>query len=78
MDEGAVKKTREMFAMCDSDGDGVITKAELFKLVKDLGYEVNMLSPSFCPFPFLDSLSSSDFGPESVPSRAYTSNLTSE
>jgi Ca2+-binding EF-hand superfamily protein len=38
MDDSAIRKTREVFAMCDADGDGVITKAELFKLVKELGY----------------------------------------
>lgn len=38
MDDSMMQKTRQMFAMCDSDGDGVITKSELFKLVKELGY----------------------------------------
>lgn len=38
MDDAAIAKTRELFNLCDADGDGVITKTELFKLVKDLGY----------------------------------------
>lgn len=39
MDEASIKRTKEIFTMCDADGDGVITKAELFKLVKELGYD---------------------------------------
>ena len=41
MDEASVAKTKEMFAMCDADNDGVITKTELFKLVKELGLEMS-------------------------------------
>lgn len=40
MDDAVLKRTKEIFAMCDGDGDGVITKSELFKLVKELGYAI--------------------------------------
>jgi Ca2+-binding EF-hand superfamily protein len=43
MNDSSIAKTKEIFAMCDSDGDGVITKAELFKLVKELGYKNSSL-----------------------------------
>lgn len=38
MDDSAIARTRQLFNMCDADGDGVITKPELFRLVKELGY----------------------------------------
>lgn len=46
MDDSTTQKTRQMFNLCDSDGDGVITKSELFKLVKELGYVRQHFSPS--------------------------------
>jgi Ca2+-binding EF-hand superfamily protein len=46
MDEANLKRTKEIFAMCDSDGDGVITKSELFKLVKELGLEMTKVEVS--------------------------------
>lgn len=33
-----IQRTREIFNICDQDNDGVITKIELLKLVKELGY----------------------------------------
>ena len=38
-----MKRTRDIFNLCDADGDGIITKSELFKLVKELGYDVVLL-----------------------------------
>lgn len=45
MDDSTVKRTKEIFDLCDADGDGIITKAELFKLVKELGYVLSSIRP---------------------------------
>jgi Ca2+-binding EF-hand superfamily protein len=37
--EEQIKEIRELFKLCDTDGDGVITKEELSKLMADLGVE---------------------------------------
>jgi Ca2+-binding EF-hand superfamily protein len=39
LDDSQVKEMKELFRMCDTDGDGVVTKKELKKLMNDLGID---------------------------------------
>lgn len=53
IDDTTMKRTRDIFNLCDADGDGIITKSELFKLVKELGYALPRASVlSITPPPY--------------------------